>query len=54
MKNIITEYLLNCGFTDIQFFRDNGWYILAKYNNSTICVDVNDLVDEMLRKEIDR
>ena len=54
LKRIIENYLLQLNFTDIVWeYGREGYYILAKDPQSGIrCVNVNSLVEEILRKEI--
>lgn len=54
LKRIIENYLLQLNFTDIIWeYGREGYYILAKDPHSGIrCFNVNDIVEEILRKEL--
>lgn len=54
LKRIIENYLLQLNFTDVVWeYGREGYYILAKDSQSGVCCfNVNDIVEEMLRKDI--
>ena len=55
LKRIIENYLLQLNFTDIVWeYGREGYYVLVKHPQSSdiLCYNVNNIVEEMLRKDI--
>ena len=52
MKKLLTEYLERLGYTNITFHKERNYFILAQHYNSTMCIDIAELVNEILRKEL--
>ena len=53
MRRLIIYYLRKCGFSNIKWLKGRkGWYILACKDNATICIDLRQIVNEILDKEL--
>lgn len=55
LKKIIEDYLLQLNFTNIVWkYGREGYYVLVKHPQSSdiLCYNVNNIVEEMLRKEL--
>ena len=52
MKRFIEVYLKRLGCTDIHwYYGREGYYVLCKHLNSTMCYNINDLVTNRLAVE---
>lgn len=53
MKNCVNQYLASIGYCNIEWhYGEHGIYITASKYAVPACIDLFDLIAEMLRKEV--